>query len=524
MVNYREILRLTAEGNNSIRDIKNAVHCSADSISQTLKAAKEKGVSWPLPEDVTNEELRELLFPEKHASIPIYVMPNFEQIHRDLAKTGVNLTLLHEEYTNACLAGDETPYRYTQFCEKYRRWARIKKATMRIEHKPGDKMEVDWAGDTLPIRDPVTGDEEKAYLFVAALPCSFYTYAELCSDMRQENWLQCHVHAYEYYGGITRLLIPDNLKTGVVNNTRYEITLNRAYQDLAEYYGTAIVPCRVKSPNDKSHAEGSVRYAETWILASLRDRVFFSFEEAAAAVAEKLEELNRRELKSRKGWSRKRSFQEEERDFLRPLPTRRYEMTIYTPEQKVGYDYLVTDGINKYSVPFDLIGEKVTLRLTGKTVEVLYDGNRVATHIRKMAAQREPIVKAEHMPEAHRQYMKYSADEFRLWSQKVGPNTEQAVEYFLTMGKEPEQGYKFCGSLSNLGKKYGPARLEAACEKLLQITGKPDIRTLSSMLKNGQDKAKPVKAEAPPTPSGASTGITRGADYYRRLMGGDAEC
>ena len=211
MVNYREILRMTADGSYGIRQIKADAHCSYDKIRETQEAARAKGISWPLADDVTNEELQEFLFPGKYTSLSIYQMPDFAYIHKELARTGVNLTLLHEEYTNKCLAEGTTSYRYTQFCDKYRRWAKVTKATMRIKHKPGDKTEVDWAGDTLPIFDPVTGDADPGYLFVAALPCSFYVFAELCENMQQESWQPCHIHMYNYCGGVTRLLIPDNL-------------------------------------------------------------------------------------------------------------------------------------------------------------------------------------------------------------------------------------------------------------------------------------------------------------------------
>ena len=518
MVNYREILRMTADGSYGIRQIKADAHCSHDTIRATLEAAKAKGISWPLDEDVTNEELQEFLFPGKYASLSIYQIPDFAYIHKELARTGVNLTLLHEEYTNKCLAEGTTPYRYTQFCEKYRRWAKVTKATMRIKHKPGDKTEVDWAGDTLPVYDPVTGDSEPGYLFVGVLPCSFYIFADLCENMQQESWQYCHINMYNYFGGVTRLLIPDNLKTGVVTNSRYDVVVNKSYQELAEYYDTAIVPCRVEAPNDKSHAEGSVKYAETWILAKLRDRKFFSFEEARAAVKETLEELNNREIKSRKGWTRRKSFLEEEAPFLKPLPKEPYEPAVWLPEQKVGHDYLVSDGMNKYSVPFDLIGQQVALKTTRKLVEIYFHGDRMAVHARKDTPQRDPIVKLEHMPAEHRAFLKYTEEEFITWGKENGPAIQLTVESFLRRGREPEQGYKFCASLQGLARKYSGARLEAACEKLLECTSNPDIRTLSSMLRNGQDKIRKPKEEKGQKHS--STGHTRGADYYRNLKGG----
>ena len=518
MVNYREILRLTADGNYGIREIKATAHCSYEKIRETQEAAKAKGVKWPLDDDVTDAELQEILFPGKYTSLPIYEMPNFAHVHKELARPGVNLTLLHEEYMNKCLAEGTMPYQYSQFCEKYRRWAKVTKATMRIKHKPGDSTEVDWAGDTLPIHDPITGDIQNGYLFVSSLPCSFYVYADLCENMMQESWQYCHIDMFNYYGGVTRLLIPDNLKTGVITNTRYDLIMNKSYQELAEYYETAIVPCRVKSPNDKPHAEGSVKYAETWILAKLRNRKFFSFEEARAAVKEALEELNNREIKSRKGWTRRKAFLEEEAEFLKPLPKEPYEPAIWLPEQTVGHDYLVSDGLNKYSVPFDLIGRKVSIKATRKLVEVYFHGDRMAVHARKETPQRDPIVKTEHMPAEHQAYLKYTEEDFTAWGKEIGPATELTVESFLHRGREPEQGYKFCASLQKLAKRYSAVRVEAACEKLLGCTSKPDIRTLSSILRNGQDKIQPPKKEQPR--KRLSTGHTHGADYYRNLKGG----
>ncbi|WP_162611082.1 DDE-type integrase/transposase/recombinase [Flavonifractor sp. An91] len=204
-----------------------------------MNAAEKAGISWPLPKDCNNEMLMELLFPEERQKTALYVLPDYPYIHAELARKGVNLTMLWEEYCTKCQSEGNVPYMYTQYCEKYRQWARVTKATMRIQHKPGDSMEVDWAGATLDIHDPVTGEVSKAYLFVAVLPCSCFTYAEACDDMKLENWINCHVHAYNYFGGVTRLLVPDNLKTGIAKNTRSETVLNRTYQEMSEHYNTA---------------------------------------------------------------------------------------------------------------------------------------------------------------------------------------------------------------------------------------------------------------------------------------------
>lgn len=373
-------------------------------------------------------------------------------------------------------------------------------------------MEVDWAGDTIPVYDPVTGEPSPAYLFVAVLPCSCFVYAEACSDMKAENWLFCHVHAYNYFGGVARLLIPDNLKTGVTSNTRYETVLNRSYQELAVHYGTAIVPARVRKPQDKSHAEGSVRFVETWIIAALREQKFFTIGEVRQAVSQKLEELNDRPFKQRNG-TRRTAYLEEERGFMLPLPANKFEPAVWTTA-KVSSDYLISDGRNKYSVPSNLIGEQVDIRATRNIVEVFYHGSRVASHLRFQTAQHDPIVKPEHMPPEHRKYLDYNADSFKAWAKAAGPMTERVVEYFLSSGKAPEQGYKACASLAKLSERYGNTRLESACERILAYSSTPSIRNLSSILKNGQDRINPTKEPTVSEPTGF--GITRGAAYFRK--------
>ena len=512
MTNYREILRLSSL-QYSQRTIESMAHCSRHTVRDVLQAASERGVSWPLPDDITNAELEQLLFPNKHKASSQYAEPDYPYIHRELARSGVTLMLLWEEYCAKCQEAGQRPYMSTQFGERYRRWARITKATMRIQHKPGDAMQVDWAGDTIPIQDPVTGEQSAAYLFVAVLPCSYYTYAEACDDMKTENWLNCHVHAFDYFGGVARLLIPDNCKTATLSNTQYDVILNRSYQELAEHYGTAIVPARVRKPRDKSSAEASVRFAETWIAATLRDRKFFSLRELNEAVAEKLEELNSRPFKQMTG-CRRSAYLEEEKPYMLPLPSSAFEPAVWSVA-KVANDYLITDGRNKYSVPYNLIGERVDIRVTKTTVEVFYHGSRVASHRRLQTRQRDPMVKREHMPPEHQKYLTYNADEFSRWAMSVGPMTEKVAEHFLKSGKAAEQGYKACAGLTKLEQRYGKSRLEAACGKALAYSTAPSLRTIASILKNGLDKLD--KAENQPVQGKANRyGITRGAAYFRK--------
>ena len=514
MVDYREILRLDYE-NCSLRTIAASIHSSHHTVSDTLKAAKEKHIEWPLDETVTNAQLEEILFPDKYYLLSNYLMPDFEHIHKELAKPGVTLTLLWTEYVHECEACGKRPYMTTQFGDKYRAWAKITKATMRISHKPGDAMEVDWAGNTLSFQDPVTGESCPAYLFVAALPCSCFTYAEACTDMRTENWLACHVHTYEYFGGVTRLLIPDNLKTGVTKNTRYETVLNRSYHELAEHYNTAVVPARVERPKDKSHAEGAVKFASTWIIASLRNERFFRFEDVRSAVAAKLEELNDRPFRSGRVGCRRSAFQNEEVAFLKPLPFKPYEIATWLPPVQVGFDYVVPAGENKYSVPFDLIGKKVDVKLTHDTVEVYYHGSRVASHLRRREPLRDPIVNPDHMTEEHRKYLNYNADRFAEWGNSAGKHIAATVRHFLKSGKAPEQGYKFCVGLMKLADKYGADRLDGVCESILRYTSEPTLRIITSTLKNGYGNRNTDSGDATKDLSNAY-GITRGEAYFRR--------
>ena len=211
MTDYREILRLRGL-QYSQRAIARSVRCSRNTVEKVFSVSAQLHLAWPLPDDVTNAELEQLLFPNKHKASSQYAEPDYPYIHRELARSGVTLSLLWEEYCAKCQEAGQRPYMSTQFGERYRRWARVTRATMRIQHKPGDAMQVDWAGDTIPVQDPATGEQSAAYLFVAVLPCSYYTYAEACDDMKTENWLNCHVHAFDYFGGVARLLIPDNVR------------------------------------------------------------------------------------------------------------------------------------------------------------------------------------------------------------------------------------------------------------------------------------------------------------------------
>jgi transposase len=507
MVNYREILRLRSLG-YSQRQVASSVHSSRDTVSSVFKLADIHELEWPLPNEMSNFKIKELFFPEGNGSSRQVL--DYAYMHKELAKSGVTLTLLWAEYCESCYANNSIPYQYTQFCDNYRLWAKSTKATMRIKRKPGDVMEVDWAGNKLAIYDSITGEETPAYLFVAVLPCSCYAYVEAFLDHGTENWILAHIHAYQYFGGVTRILTPDNLKTGVITNTRDELKLNRSYLEMAEYYDTAIIPTRVKSPKDKPIVEGTVNHTSTWIIAALRNDKYFNINELNEAIFEKLEVFNTKPFKQREG-SRLIAFQNEEKSFLKQLPKSSYELAVWSTAT-IQYDYLITDGKNKYSVPFDLIGQEISIRLTSNTIEAFYQGSRIASHPRLKEKQRDPIVNVEHMPDNHKKYLAYNKESFIEWANTIGPNTLKIVNIFLSTGKVPEQGYKSCASLTNMADKYTHRRLEDACSRALSYTSTPNIKTIRTILNTGQDKLK--KEELINTSSGTSYGYTRGALYF----------
>lgn len=511
MVDYREIIRLNSLKFSNV-GIANSISCSRNTVSEVLKLAETRKLAWPIPEVLANRDIELLFYPERVTNEG-RKLPDFEYIYKELAKSGVTLSLLWAEYCTKCEQENTIPYQHTQFNEKYHAYSASKKATLRIKRKPGEIMEVDWVGDTLKVYDVAGGMEVNAYVFVACLPCSMYGYAEAFPDMKSNHWITAHIHAYSHFGGVTRILVPDNLKTGVIKNTRTELILNRSYYEMAEHYGTAIIPARPIKPKDKPNAEGTVNVIETWILAALRNRKFFSFEDLNTAIKEKLDEFNAKPFQKRKG-SRLSAFLEEEKEFLMPLPASLYETAIWSTAT-IQPDYLIPVGDCKYSVPYEFIGKKVDVRATENSIEVFYHNNRIASHVRKEYSP-DPIYTPEHMPENHRKYMTYNAETFLEWGENVGTSTLIVVKNFLYMHRVEQQGYKPCVSLMKLADKYSTDRMEKACEKALSYTPSPSLKNISTILKNGQDKVAVVKTKQ--LERSGSYGITRGASYFK---GGD---
>jgi len=511
MTSYREILRLYSMG-LSQRSIAASCGCGKGTVQRTIAHAKEHGLVWPLPPEMTDERLKQLFSALAGLKDAGYKEPDYEYVHQEMGKRGVTLSLLWNEYCAGCRDGGDIPFMYTAFCDRYRKYAVRNKATMHLEHRPGEKMEVDWAGQTMAVTDNITGEAIPAYLFVAVLPCSGYAYVEAFFSRNQESWIAAHVNAYQYFGGVTRILVPDNLKTGVERADWYTPIINRCYHEMAEHYGTAVIPARVRKPKDKPTAEGTVGIVNTWILASLRSWKFFSLHELNESVWERLAEFNRKPFQKKPG-SRLSVFLEEEQLHLQPLPDRPFELAEWKV-CTVAYNYHVTADKMFYSVPHEFIKREVNVRLTRGTVEVFHGGTRIASHVRKLGHPGQYATLPEHMPEDHLKYIQWNAERFLSWAKAIGENTVAVTKAILASRKIEQQAYRTCMALLKLAEKYTPTRLESACKRALSYSPSPGFKSIQTILATEQDK---LPDEEPLHDASADFGFTRGPGYY----GGD---
>ena len=416
---------------------------------------------------------------------PVYKMPDYEWVHREMQKNGVTLSLLWVEYCEQCRQSGELPYKSTQFNKYYADYVHKTKATMHLEHKPGETMQVDWAGQTAALVDTDTGGA------AGCIPvCSGAAIQRLCiyrglSGHEAGAWITGHVNAYRYFGGVTRILTPDNLKTGVVKNSRTETVLNKSYQEMAEHYGTAILPARPRSPKDKAFVEGSVGVVSTWILAALRNRQFLSLTELNQAIREKLEAFNHKPFQKREG-SRASCF-EDEKLFLLPLPATPFELAVWKVAT-VQYNYHISVERMNYSVPYEYIKQQVDVRLTRTTVEIFFSGTRIASHLRLHGRPNQYSTVEDHMPPDHQTYLQWNGERFIRWAEQIGQHTAAVVRVFLSAHKVEQQGYKSCMALLKLADRYSPQRLESACRKALSYTTspQPEKRPVHSEIRAGQ--------------------------------------
>lgn len=504
MRKIKEILRLCWENGLSARQAALSCGVGRTTIKEYLDRAEKAGLSWPLPEGLDEASLENLLFA---STIPLDVpkrnMPPFDYLHKELKRKHMTLQRLWEEYKEANPEG----YQYSQFCLRYQTWAKTLDIALRQDYKAGEKLFVDYAGSTIPIHDPATGEIIPAYLFVATLGASNYSYVEAVLSRELPSWIRSHIHAFEYMGTVPGIVIPDNVRTGITHPCYYEPDLNPTYQEAMAHYGTTVIPARVRKARDKAKVEVSVLIAGRWIIAALRNHTFFSLAELNEAIREKLDDFNTRPLQKLKV-SRRHLFETIDRPAMKPLPERRYEYAEWE-KHKVNIDYHVEVDHHYYSVPYQLRKAEVEARITVSTVEILFKGKRVASHPRSFARARHTTDPA-HMPESHRRYLEWTPSRIVRWAEKTGPSTAELVGQIMERRPHPEQGFRSCLGIMRLGRHYGTERLEAACTRALALKAY-SYKSVESILKSkldGKDVPAP-RAVRPVTHENI-----RGTTYY----------
>lgn len=505
MRKIREVLRLRYEVGLGVHQI--AMSCSAGhtAVAGYLKRAEAAGLRWPLPEGMDDARLERLLFPpppliasgERH-------MPVWAEVHTELRRKGVTLALLWEEYR---AEHPRDSYQYSRFCDLYREWRGRCDLSMRQEHRAGEKTFVDYCGQTVSVVNAATGEIREAQIFVAVLGASNYTYAEATWTQSLPDWIASHQRAFAFFGGVTELLIPDNTKTGVSRSCRYEPDLNPTYHDMASHYGAAVIPTRVRRPKDKAKAEVAVQIVERWILAALRNRVFHSLAELNGAIAELLERLNARPFRKLPG-TRRSQFEALDRPALRPLPAVPYEYAEWK-KVTVGIDYHVEIERHYYSVPYQLAGRKLDVRMTSTVIEVFQKGVRVASHCRSFLKGRHTTV-PEHMPPSHRAYLSWTPERILRWASKTGPSAARLAEAIMETKAHPQQGFRAILGILRLAKSYGDDRVDAACTRALALNAL-SFRSVESILKNNLDQERRAIA---PEPEPIAHSNIRGGAYY----------
>ena len=507
MHDYKKILHYYCEDKLSQRKIAETLHISRNTVSDIVAAYENSGVFYLAIKTMSNEDIEQLLFPGMINDFTAYKVPDYESIHKELLKPGVTLGLLWEEYVAECKSVQKAFYHRSYFFEQYAKYVSKNKLTMHISHKPGDKMMVDYDGKTLEVYDKYTGEVSKAYIFVATLPFSMKSYVRACPSMEESEWIKCHIEAYKYFGGVTRLLVPDNLKQGVISHKKYEDPiLNKSYQEMAEYYDTAIVPARVKKPRDKAAVEGSVGDITNYIFGRLRNNKFFSFEDLNKSIYSLTEKFNNEQFQKKDG-SRQSVFENEEKDYLKPLPLTPFELATYI-KARVNIDYHISVDKMNYSVPYEYRNSSVEVRLTESKVDIYYKGKLIASHTRLKGRKNQYSTLEEHMPENHKLAL-WNKERFRKWAIAIGENTYKVIDNLLNLYKVEEQAYKGCLSILKLNDKYGESRLEKACKLALEHLSNPRYKNIKMILESGQDIKVQEKQD-----DNNSYAFIRGADYY----------
>ena len=500
-----EVLRLSLEQKLSVRQIAKSCCLARSTVAEYLLRARAAGLVWPLPPEMTEAQLDARLFPVQAHPVERRLALEMAGIRNELRNKHVTLQLLWEEYRSQAPGG----YSYSQYCQLYRDWLGTQAISLRQEHRAGEKLFVDYAGDKFPIHDPLTGVVMWGHLFVAVLGCSNYTYAEMTPSETLPDWIGSHVRALEFFQGVSLVVVPDNTKAAVTSPCRYDPDINRTYQDLAEYYGFAVLPARSRKPKDKAKVECGVLIAERWILAALRHLTFFSFAEVNEAIKRLVTQMNNHPFKKLPG-CRREVFEQVERSTLKALPAQRYELAEWKTVG-VNVDYHIELDGHYYSVPYALIGQRVECRYTQASLEMFHHTQRVAAHMRSPRKGGFTTLE-EHRPPAHQKHLEWTPERITTWAGTIGPNCQKTATQIMASRPLPVHGIRPCLGLIRLGKHYGNDRVEQACGRALKLNI-AGYKHIENMLKNGRE-ATPLPEEIPAAAVVIHDNI-RGADYYR---------
>ena len=491
MRQIREVLRQKWVLGRPHREVAESLRVGLGTVCVVLEKAKHAGLDWPTVQTLTDEALEARLYRRPQTAAPENALrpwPDCAYIHRERRKPGVTLELLHLEY----LEHHPDGYRYTQYCEIYRRWLRTRGLSMRQVHRAGEKLFVDYSGKKPTIIDPATGELTEVEFFVAVLGASNYTYAEATRTQQVHDWIASHQRAFAFLGGVTAVVVCDQLKSGVTVPCRYEPGLQRTYEEFAQHYTTVIVPARPRRPRDKPKVEVAVQIVQRWILARLRHERFFSLAALNVRIRDLLEPLNAKVMRVYRA-SRRELFAQLDQPALHPLPAEPFVVGDWTIDARVNIDYHIDVHGHYYSVPHTLLHELVDARRTATTVEIFHRGQRVAAHVRDDRRGRHTTDPA-HMPKAHREHLEWSPSRLVDWARTIGPETAALVEAILADRPHPEQGYRSCLGILRLAKGYGSDRLEAACARAGAVQAR-SYRHVDAILKHGLDRL-PLAPEA----------------------------
>lgn len=506
MHKIKAVLRLAGLG-LSQRQIALSCQIGQATVSDYLRLADQAGLRWPDVADWDEDRLLAALSPPQRTA-PAWrktAEPDFAAMRRELqTHKHLTLQLLWQEYREQHSEG----YGYSRYCSLYRAWLKRQDVVLRHEHRAGEKLFIDYAGDTIAVHDPATGEVRQAAVLVAVLGASNYTFAEATWTQGLADWIGSHLRAFEFFGGLPEIVVPDNLKSGVTRACRYEPDINRTYEEMAAHYGVAVIPARRMKPRDKAKVEAGVLVVERWIMAALRKRKFFSLGEVNAAIAELLARLNDRPFRKMDG-TRRSLFEALDKPALRALPAERYQYGDWATA-RVNIDYHVVFEGHFYSVPYRLVQEQVEIRSSAGTVEIFHKGVRVASHVRS----REPnkaTTAGEHRPKSHQRHLQWTPSRLVEWGRTVGPLTAELLERILASKPHPEQGFRSCLGIIRLGDKYGKQRVEAVARRALAHCTY-SYKSVESMLRRHLDSL-PDPAAAEPRPPLDHPNI-RGSEYF----------